>query len=104
MVERRWGHTFLRTLAETLGRGIACSDSPTSAERAQRVSAGVRRPRGLMRGRRLTLEHVADQDRAVCDIAVDLELLVVRRLEGDLLVRHCGRGEAGGDGVGATRR
>lgn len=48
--------------------------------------------------RRLTLEHVADEDRAVRDVAVDLELLVVRRLEGDLLVRHCGRARAR-DGV-----
>lgn len=63
-------HTFFKTLAVTLGRGIGWSLSPTSAEAMstmwQHFSLTLR-----------TLQHVLDEHRALSDILVDGEGLVV---------------------------
>lgn len=92
--KRGTGLTFLRTLEETLGRGIGLSDSPTSGlvcrrERERRSAAVRANPlaraglRGrascvvCRRGKELTLDHVLDEDGAVGDILLDGELLVV---------------------------
>ena len=90
--------TFLSTLAETLGSGMALSLSPTSAPGQPSSGASGR-----------TLDHVLDQDRLVGGGLVDLELLVVRaarasassaarahgRDEEDLLGRGAGRAASG---------
>lgn len=78
--------TFLRTLAETLGSGIAWSDSPTSACARGGVQ-GCQSCLGIdsgVQGRELTLEHVLDEDGTDGDLVLDLELFALAGRELDL--------------------
>jgi len=86
---RGGGRTFLSTLADTLGSGMAWSESPRSVAGGQGSAVHTSRGRGRA-GRERALEHVLDEDRAVCDVAVDVKLLLVRSRELDLVGRHGG--------------
>lgn len=72
-------HTFFNTLEETLGRGMGWSDSPTSKNK-RRWSVRATQP-GEERKR--TLEHVLDENGALDNLLVGIELLVVGRDEED---------------------
>jgi hypothetical protein len=81
LITRRQSLAFFKTLEETLGRGMGWSDSPTSKEKKDL--------RGLWRTgleTRHTLKHVLDEDAALNDLLVGVELFVIGSDEKDHFV------------------
>lgn len=76
----QYSRTLTRTLELTLGRGMASSEGPARSCRQLYLARSE-----------LTLNHLLDEVGALGNLLVDVERLLVRGHEGDLvlLVRHC---------------